>query len=105
MNAFFNNSQSVKSSDNHKGDFLSLLKQANYPLTIDVPSETSQHGADIEIAHSTTVVAVRYQDGVMIAGDRRATAGTSVIYDRAEKVLQIDRHSVARYFRFTRNRL
>ncbi|MCY3722259.1 MAG: proteasome subunit alpha [Candidatus Poribacteria bacterium] len=94
MNAFFNNSQSVKSSDNHKGDFLSLLKQANYPLTIDVPSETSQHGADIEIAHSTTVVAVRYRDGVMIAGDRRATAGTSVIYDRAEKVLQIDRHSV-----------
>ena len=30
----------------------------------------------------------------MIAGDRRATAGTSVIYDRAEKVLQIDKHSV-----------
>ena len=94
MNAFFNNSQSVKSSDNHKGDFLSLLKQANYPLKIDVPSETTQHGVDIEIAHSTTVVAVRYRDGVMIAGDRRATAGTSVIYDRAEKVLQIDKHSV-----------
>ena len=79
---------------NHKGDFLSLLKHANYPLKIDVPSETTQHGVDIEIAHSTTVVAVRYKDGVMIAGDRRATAGTSVIYDRAEKVLQIDRHSV-----------
>ena len=79
---------------NHKGDFLSLLKHANYPLKIVVPSETTQHGVDIEIAHSTTVVAVRYKDGVMIAGDRRATAGTSVIYDRAEKVLQIDRHSV-----------
>jgi len=79
---------------NHKGDFLNLLKHANYPLKIDLPSETTQHSADIEIAHSTTVVAVRYRDGVMIAGDRRATAGTSVIYDRAEKVLQIDRHSV-----------
>lgn len=79
---------------NHKGDFLSLLKHANYPLKIDVPSETTQHGVDIEIAHSTTVVAVRYKDGVMIAGDRRATAGTAVIYDRAEKVLQIDPHSV-----------
>ena len=79
---------------NHKGDFLNLLKQANYPLKVDLPPETTQHGADIEIAHSTTVVAVLYRDGVIIAGDRRATAGTAVIYDRAEKVLQIDRHSV-----------
>ncbi|MDE0015692.1 MAG: proteasome subunit alpha [Candidatus Poribacteria bacterium] len=78
---------------NHKGDFLNLLKHANYPLKIEVPPETLRHGTDIEIAHSTTVVAVLYRDGVMIAGDRRATAGTSVIYDRAEKVLQIDRHS------------
>ena len=84
----------LQESINHKGDFLNLLKHANYPLKIDLPSETTQHGVDIEIAHSTTVVAVRYRDGVMIAGDRRATAGTSVIYDRAEKVLQIDRHSV-----------
>ena len=79
---------------NHKGDFLNLLQQANYPLKIELPPETALHGADVEIAHSTTVVAVLYRDGVMIAGDRRATAGTSVIYDRAEKVLQIDRHSV-----------
>lgn len=79
---------------NHKGDFLNLLKQTNYPLKIELPPETARHGAGVEIAHSTTVVAVLYRDGVMIAGDRRATAGTSVIYDRAEKVLQIDRHSV-----------
>ena len=78
---------------NHKGDFLNLLKHANYPLKIELPPETARHGADVEIAHSTTVVAVLYRDGIMIAGDRRATAGTSVIYDRAEKVLQIDRHS------------
>ncbi len=77
----------------NKGDFLNLLKHANYPLKVEVPPETTRHGADVEIAHSTTVVAVLYRDGVMIAGDRRATAGTSVIYDRAEKVLQIDRHS------------
>lgn len=79
---------------NHKGDFLDLLRHANHPLKIDLPSGTTQQGTDVEIAHSTTVVAVRYRDGVIIAGDRRATAGTAVIYDRAEKVLQIDRHSV-----------
>ncbi len=78
----------------HKGDFLDLLRHVNYPLKVEVPPETTQHGADVEIAHSTTVVAVLYREGVMIAGDRRATAGTAVIYDRAEKVLQIDRHSV-----------
>ncbi|CAI8015101.1 Proteasome subunit beta [Geodia barretti] len=78
---------------NHKGDFLNLLKHANYPLKIELPPETTLHGTDVEIAHSTTVVAVLYREGIMIAGDRRATAGTSVIYDRAEKVLQIDRHS------------
>ena len=83
----------LQSAINHEGDFLNLLKHANYPLKVEVPSETAQHGVDVEIAHSTTVVAVLYRDGVMIAGDRRATAGTSVIYDRAEKVLQIDRHS------------
>ena len=43
---------------NHKGDFLNLLKHADYPLKIDVPAETTQRGVDIEIAHSTTVVAV-----------------------------------------------
>ena len=78
----------------HKGDFLNLLKHTNYPLKIELPPEIARHGTDVEIAHSTTVVAVLYRDGVMIAGDRRATAGTAVIYDRAEKVLQIDRHSV-----------
>ena len=85
---------SLQAVVNYKGDFLNLLKQANYPLKIELPAETAQHAADVEIAHSTTVVAVLYRDGVMIAGDRRATAGTAVIYDRAEKVLQIDRHSV-----------
>ena len=51
-------------------------------------------GTALEIPEATTVVAMRYQDGIIIAGDRRATAGTSVVHDRAEKVLPIDTHSV-----------
>ena len=31
---------------------------------------------------------------MLVAGDRRATAGNTVVYDRADKVLEIDRHSV-----------
>ena len=86
--------------NNHKGDFLSLLNHAGIkPGGTSTPnvsnvSASDAVASDIEIAHSTTVIAVRYRDGVMIAGDRRATAGTAVIYDKAEKVLQIDNYSV-----------
>ncbi len=52
------------------------------------------NGTTLEIPEATTVVAMRYQNGIIIAGDRRATAGTAVVHDRAEKVLPIDSHSV-----------
>jgi proteasome beta subunit len=79
----------------HKGDFLSLLKAHDCQIQFDlseIPSNGGKH--PIEATEGTTVIAVRYKDGVLIAGDRRATAGTSVIYDRADKVLPIDDHSV-----------
>ena len=110
---------------NHKGDFLSLLKQADTvipalqqapddPEFVEHPERTPfqngmnstrnvfkehPHGTPIhantlEIAEATTVIAMRYQKGIIIAGDRRATAGTAVIHDRAEKVIPIDAHSV-----------
>jgi proteasome beta subunit len=43
---------------------------------------------------STTILAFKFADGVLVAGDRRATAGNTVVYDRADKVLEIDRHSI-----------
>jgi proteasome beta subunit len=39
-------------------------------------------------------LAVKYKDGVLVAGDRRATAGNLVMYERAEKLISIDSHSV-----------
>ena len=47
----------------------------------------------IQQAHGTTVLAIRYQDGVVIAGDRRATAGHSIEHRAMEKVFPADRHS------------
>lgn len=97
---------------NHKGDFLSLLRHKS---TLQVDGETPReynvkklihdaiklpsHGKTpnstaLEIPEATTVVAMRYKEGIIIAGDRRATAGTAVVHDRAEKVLPIDTHSV-----------
>lgn len=43
---------------------------------------------------ATTILAFKYADGVLVAGDRRATAGNTIMYDRADKVLEIDRHSL-----------
>src|SRR3954466_618508 len=43
---------------------------------------------------STTILAFKFSGGVMVAGDRRATSGHTVVYDRADKVLEIDRHSL-----------
>src|SRR5215831_15769617 len=43
---------------------------------------------------ATTILAFKFQGGVLVAGDRRATSGSTVVYDRADKVLEIDRHSI-----------
>jgi len=45
------------------------------------------------IPHGTTVLAVKCQGGVIIAGDRRATEGYSIAGRRMEKVFKIDDHS------------
>ncbi len=43
--------------------------------------------------HGTTVVALRYADGVVMAGDRRATAGNIIAHHAMEKVFPADRYS------------
>jgi proteasome beta subunit len=43
--------------------------------------------------HATTVVALRYADGVIMAGDRRATMGNIIAHRSMEKVFAADRYS------------
>jgi proteasome beta subunit len=43
-----------------------------------------------DVPHGTTVVAIRYAGGVVMAGDRRATAGFSIASRRIEKVVPAD---------------
>ena len=47
----------------------------------------------VELSHATTIVAIRYVDGVIMAGDRRATEGYSIAHRAIEKVFPADRHS------------
>lgn len=43
--------------------------------------------------HGTTVLAIKYRDGVVIAGDRRATEGFQIAGRQMEKVFKIDGYS------------
>jgi proteasome beta subunit len=72
-------------------DFATLLQRAGlYPkAATELHANTS-----LVPTHATTILAFKYADGVLVAGDRRATAGNAIMYDRADKVLEIDRHSL-----------
>lgn len=45
------------------------------------------------LAHGTTCVAVKFSDGVVMAGDRRATSGHLISHRDIQKVFPADRHS------------
>jgi len=67
--------------------FSELLRQlnGNQPLL--------RHDPTLEIPHGTTIVALRYVDGVVMAGDRRATEGYSIASRAIDKVFPADGHS------------
>jgi proteasome beta subunit len=82
-------------------DFLSILKERGQlpaPQAFFPPEATVSTGNGVGPAgvhtEGTTILALRYRDGVLVAGDRRATAGNVVVYDRAAKVLTVDDRSV-----------
>jgi proteasome beta subunit len=56
------------------------------------PISASGHG-DLAVPHATTCVALRFADGVIMAGDRRATSGNIISHRAMEKVVQADMHS------------
>jgi proteasome beta subunit len=58
------------------------------------PVRDESRGSQVPpVAHGTTVLAIKYADGVLIAGDRRATEGYQIAGRRMEKVFTIDAHS------------
>ncbi len=80
-----------------------LLEQSGHPLTrsLALPAQTpgvrpndSHAGPGVIDTHGTTVIAVKFDSGVITVGDRRATAGFAVMYDRSEKVLPIDDYTL-----------
>lgn len=56
-------------------------------------SEPMRATGPMAVPYATTVLAIKYQEGVVIAGDRRATEGFQIADRRIEKVFKIDEWS------------
>ncbi len=73
------------------GDFLDLIRRAeNHGVPLDALRVTAP---PVQV-EATTVLSFHYKDGVLIAGDRRATAGNIIMYDRADKVIELDQDTI-----------
>lgn len=73
--------------DNPGSSFIELVKRMGL---------SGPHGSwteSLAVPHATTCVALRFEGGVLLAGDRRATAGNMISHREMEKVVQADRHS------------
>ncbi len=70
-------------------DFAGLVRRSG----LEPPVPTTSLEKLFELTHATTCVAVRYADGVVMAGDRRATSGNFISHRAIEKVFPADRHS------------
>jgi len=71
------------------GDFLTLLATHKLAPLPSVPAP----GAPVQ-TQATTVFAFSFAEGVLMAGDRRATAGNVIVTDRVDKVIEIDATSL-----------
>ena len=53
----------------------------------------SSHSAEIGV-HGTTVLALRFKEGVVTFADRRATMGNLIMFEQAEKIMSLDDFTV-----------
>lgn len=83
-----------------RGDFATLTGFSSRSVGSDAPMGrmtagiSPSDGLSAEPIHGTTVIAVKYKDGVINVGDRRATGGFAIMYDKAEKILSLDDHTL-----------
>ena len=69
--------------------FSDLLSTLGYTRALDFPSDART----VRAPEGTTVLALRYAEGVVMAGDRQATEGNLVAHRHIRKVFAADSHS------------
>lgn len=74
-------------ADDPGANFSELVKR------LGLHPHTGGWSESLSVPHATTCVALRYRDGVLVAGDRRATSGNWISHREMEKVVQTDEFS------------
>src|SRR5579883_3381209 len=87
-----------------RGDFAALLGNRTDGPGAGAPAPAAPlvapraagpgNGLADDVIHGTTVIAVKYKDGIINVGDRRATGGFAIMYDKAEKILSLDDYTL-----------
>ena len=70
--------------------FVDLVRRERPEALPEALARTDGVGA---IAHGTTVLGCKFADGIVVAGDRRATAGNLIADPKMRKVFAADAHS------------
>jgi proteasome beta subunit len=84
--------------DHDGSSFFDFVSQHHPELTlgsqglVSTQDQTRVSGT-VTVPYATTVLAIKYKQGVVIAGDRRATEGFQIADRRIEKVFKIDEWS------------
>lgn len=74
--------------------FVDLLQATGVGPLLPVSRELAREPGDLRgVVHSTTILSLRYNEGIVMAGDRRATEGHAIAHRRMEKIFPADRHS------------
>ncbi len=79
----------------YQGSSFAELLDVEHPQLRWDPSKWLEGGVDkLSVPHGTTVLAFKYADGVIVAGDRLATEGLRVASRDVQKVYATDAHSM-----------
>lgn len=73
-------------TDDPGASFPELLRRVGLAHDVDGSGQ-------VDVPHGTTCVALTFADGVVMAGDRRATSGNLISHRQMEKVVPADAHS------------
>ena len=74
--------------DYSSSSFIDFLQREHTHL---MPRPSGQSRGEVsEVPHGTTVLAMRYREGVVMAGDRQATSGYQVASRRIDKIFKSD---------------
>ncbi len=86
-------------TDDPGPDFSRLIRRLGTPTPLapgarlGAPTGSESSPSTLAYRHGTTVAALRFADGVVMAGDRRATEGHAIAHRAMEKVFPADRYS------------